>query len=250
MKTALSVQIEEIGKRLDRIEPDIKHYFLETGANDGIKQSNSIELENLGWDGILIEPSPVAFELLNKNRKCTYKFQCAVGDGQKHKAVGSFTDGSLMGSCDSQYMKRDIYKGKVTKILNKLPGRISKHLQFIKRPKLTEVALQSISEVIRETSIKKIDIMTLDIEGFELFALRGISACDDPRIIAIETHSRDSLQISDLLLSKNYILLKNLSSFTLQNNPQWSEDQQDYLWVKRSDNNAISACEFNKIEGQ
>ena len=102
MKTALSVQIEEIGKRLDRIEPDIKHYFLETGANDGIKQSNSIELENLRWDGILVEPSPVAFELLNKNRKYTYMFQCEVGNGQKRKVVKSFTDDSLVRNSDTQ----------------------------------------------------------------------------------------------------------------------------------------------------
>ena len=48
-----------------------KHVFLEAGAFDGELLSNSLLFEmKKGWTGVLIEPNPVAFDmLLTKNRK-------------------------------------------------------------------------------------------------------------------------------------------------------------------------------------
>ena len=48
-----------------------KHVFLEAGAFDVELLSNSLLLEmKKGWTGVLIEPNPVAFDmLLTKNRK-------------------------------------------------------------------------------------------------------------------------------------------------------------------------------------
>ena len=46
--------------------------FLEFGATDGLKLSNSYMLENfLGWKGVLSEPSPQWHNLLKKNRANT-----------------------------------------------------------------------------------------------------------------------------------------------------------------------------------
>ena len=43
--------------------------YLEIGAVDGIKHSNTKYLEDSeGWTGVLVEPNPVSFELLRKNR--------------------------------------------------------------------------------------------------------------------------------------------------------------------------------------
>jgi FkbM family methyltransferase len=43
--------------------------FIEIGASDGIRLSNTYLLEQLGWKGICVEPIPEKFELLKKNRK-------------------------------------------------------------------------------------------------------------------------------------------------------------------------------------
>src|SRR3990167_3911424 len=52
-------------------------FFVEAGALDGLFMSNTKLLEDLGWNGILIEPSLKAAEKCRLNRKCIVE-QCAL----------------------------------------------------------------------------------------------------------------------------------------------------------------------------
>lgn len=45
-------------------------YFVDVGAHDGIVHSNTYALEQMGWDGVCIEPNGEAFMALSENRKC------------------------------------------------------------------------------------------------------------------------------------------------------------------------------------
>ena len=47
-----------------------KGYFVDIGAHDGVTFSNSKFFEELGWEGICIEPNPKVFPILENNRKC------------------------------------------------------------------------------------------------------------------------------------------------------------------------------------
>ena len=45
--------------------------FVDIGANDGVTISNTLYFEKeLGWNGLAIEPIPVAYEKLKVNRSC------------------------------------------------------------------------------------------------------------------------------------------------------------------------------------
>jgi len=44
-------------------------FYVEIGAWNGYKKNSTIILENLGWDGVCIEPTPESFEQLIKSRK-------------------------------------------------------------------------------------------------------------------------------------------------------------------------------------
>ena len=45
-------------------------YFVEIGAFEGAKKNSTIILENKGWQGVCVEPTPESFEKLIQNRKC------------------------------------------------------------------------------------------------------------------------------------------------------------------------------------
>lgn len=52
---------------LDYFKSKYNGRFLDIGANDGITLSNVYALALKGWNGIMCEPSPKAFELLKRN---------------------------------------------------------------------------------------------------------------------------------------------------------------------------------------
>ncbi len=63
-------QIEQDLKVLKYFDYKKNGYFIEVGANDGIKLSNTYLLEkDYNWKGICIEPVPSIFNKLKKNRK-------------------------------------------------------------------------------------------------------------------------------------------------------------------------------------
>ena len=97
------------------------------------------------------------------------------------------------------------------------------------RPLLTKVQVRTLSNLIEVSKIDLIDIMVLDIEGYEISAIKGLDSKYDPRIMVIETRKRDAFEINDLMLGKGYILFENLSKFSTASDPSWSEDHQDYL---------------------
>lgn len=55
--------------------------FLDIGANDGMTLSNSRALFERGWVGVLIEPAPSVFPLLQRNieRSLSMAYNCAIG---------------------------------------------------------------------------------------------------------------------------------------------------------------------------
>ena len=54
---------------IEAIAPNPGGYFVELGANDGVRQSNTYKLQrHFGWTGLLIEPSPRRFVECVANR--------------------------------------------------------------------------------------------------------------------------------------------------------------------------------------
>jgi len=45
-------------------------YYIEIGAFDGKKKNSTIILEQSGWDGVCVEPTPASYAQLVSNRKC------------------------------------------------------------------------------------------------------------------------------------------------------------------------------------
>lgn len=175
-------------------------FYVELGANDGLRQSNTKLLEDyFEWTGVLIEPSPLAFEHLKRNRPNNILInECAVHVSGTIK--GDFTDGSLMASVDGTRQK------------NKF---------------LIEVPARPLSDMLKDHN--DIDIMIIDTEGYELEVIKGLGKIR-PKFLLVEIYSKDFDTIISYLKTLGYELVCNMTNYNVLDNPQWDKTHNDYLF--------------------
>jgi FkbM family methyltransferase len=123
-------------------------FFLDVGSGDGYIHSNTQALEARGWKGICVDPFP-----RNMDGRTCQMFKDVVSS-KSGKTVVFHTAGDLGGIADTLGMYKD---------------------QVIKTPvvMLTTTTLDEI--LVRARAPTFIHFMSLDIEGAELDALRGLS---------------------------------------------------------------------------
>jgi FkbM family methyltransferase len=202
--------------------------YLEVGANDGIIQSNTLALErDLGWSGILVEASPRAFEALRTNRP---------GNFLKHAALVSHRHGSDTATGDFQAgspMGRLIAGGTGRAGAGTLWRSLFSPRRTTRSGPAVTVPATTLDDVLRESPFEALDFISLDVEGHELEVLEGFDiARHRPSALLIEVTPGTIWQILELLLPLGYALVKSVSRFTLQKNPGWSKNHQDYLLMR------------------
>lgn len=178
--------------------------FVEVGANDGIKQSNTLYLEHrLGWRGILIEPIPELYDQCSRNRPLARVFHSACSDPETAArgyipmtecGLMSIVDGTLGGSAREMEW---IHTGE--------------SLQDIKSRKL-KVPCRTLSSILDECGATVIDFLSIDVEGHELSLLRGLDLSRHrPRFILVETIHTDRFALESLL-GRSYRLVAQLTA--------------------------------------
>ena len=130
---------------------DVKDgYFLDIGAHDGISLSNTMFFEKeMGWKGICIEPNPVVFDKIVKNRDCICLNGCIADFTGKSKFL------KIEGYCEMLSGLIDEYDERHLK-------RIDYELQrFGGSKEIIEVDCFKIEDVLAENNISKIDFCSL-----------------------------------------------------------------------------------------
>jgi FkbM family methyltransferase len=123
-------------------------FFLDVGGNHPIYINNTIFFERLGWDGLAFEPSEELVELWKEKRK-TPCLQMVLGSVDGEQEFIQYDDNCMSGVSGSVN-----YCGKIEKKY--------------------AVKCRRLQDILNERNIKKIDFMSLDVEGYELEVLLGI----------------------------------------------------------------------------
>ena len=205
-------------KIIDNLKKNINFqngFFLEVGAHDGLFQSNTLYYEReLNWGGILIEPSFENYLKCLINRPNIKTINCALTSNyylKKNKTLLLENNNSPMA------------KTKNFNFLNNLLGKNYVNANAI-----------SLGRLLNNLNIKKLDLLSLDVEGEELSVLQGINFENvNIKFICIEVWDNQKDQIFEFLKKEKYKLTADLSEFNKKDFPNWSGDHNDYLFERQ-----------------
>lgn len=182
---------------------DIKNgIFIELGATDGVLYSNTLFLENLGWTGILIEPHPIQFKLLEQNRPRCKLYNTLISD-------------NVSKPLDFKFFENHRYHHCVSGVVDTLPDSHNK--EYFDNPgyknfsqKIVQMIPKTLTEIVKDSGFKRIDFMSLDVEGHEYNVLNSYDFSVPITYIMVEalSESEDVINCRKLLQDKNYIFLE------------------------------------------
>lgn len=178
--------------------------YIELGALDGVLYSNTKFFEDqLGWTGILIEPHPEKFKLLQKNRPNNFLFNELISNNSDEVIYRYFVnEHAAVSGVESTLSKHhfDHYFD-------------NENDEWVKNLQQTRINIKprSLTDVCKSTNIKHIDLLSLDVEGHEYEVLMSWDFSIPIDVVLIETlgvqPDKDQL-CRDLLIKNGYTFYK------------------------------------------
>jgi FkbM family methyltransferase len=185
-------------------------FYIEAGANNGIRQSNTLFLErNLGWKGILVEPNIKKFSQCKQYRATNNLFyNCALSPSENiTELCGNFSEddeGESLAASTTLLLDLEYYDESFkTEIIKKINERTQ-----------TVVPAKTLNSILEENKINHVDFMSLDVEGFELEVLRYFNFSKyNISYILIETANRTQYhkEVKNFMENNGYIFYEKIS---------------------------------------
>lgn len=201
--------LHDLDRKLERHLDFDNGFFVEAGANDGLKQSNTYYFERFrAWHGILVEAHPVLAARCRRRRTNALVVQAAlVGPGFPQPTIPLIEAGlmsAVPGAFDNaatMALHLDAARG----FEQPVTGRS------------IDVPARTLSAVLDEAQAPaEFDLLSLDVEGYEPAVLRGLDlARYRPRFICVEVRDRPQI---DALLSGAYAVAE-----VLYDGPVWCD---------------------------
>ena len=169
-------------------------YFVDLAASNGILGSNTFLLERkYGWKGISIEPNPISFKKLIKNRN-SHNVNKVV-TSKDNKIVEFVFNGDIGGIIGENY---DNKPSKRSKLINSLR----------QKNKVKKLYSQSLKTILEKYSAPKIiDYLSLDVEGSEFDILKDFPF-KEYKFLSM-TIERPTEELNKLLFRNDYLFVKN-----------------------------------------
>ncbi len=184
-----------------------KGYFVEVGAMEGVRFSNTYLFERAGWRGICIEPHPDYIGLLRKNRPSSVVIQAAVGNEDKEEVDFFMSHRGSMSTLDKSLEKffRSHYK------------------PWFRGFEEIKVSLITLNTLLKKNNAPiPIDILSIDVEGTERDVLEGFDIKKySPRVVIVEIAIRRE-PVEEYMKKSGYVL-----ACTSPSNAIYCRDESD-----------------------
>jgi FkbM family methyltransferase len=204
-----TIFLRKVGERFALNELDAKlerhlHFdggtFVEAGANDGVAQSNTLYFEaRRGWRGLLVEPVPHLAEECRRFRPHALVEQVALVPPEREGASVALRYANLMSVVKGGMKTSDEEEAHIAAGCD---------VQKIQTYDLSARGA-TLSSLLDKHGLQHVDLLSLDIEGYELAALQGLDfQRHRPRYILVEARYRDEVHA---YLASRYDLVEELS---------------------------------------
>jgi FkbM family methyltransferase len=220
-RTARSFAYDDLDLKLTLFLDFDGGMFLEAGANDGVTYSNTLYCERYrGWCGILVEPIPDLAAECRRNRPTAIVEQAALVGADHHGDTVSmhYCDlSSFVSGTHGSHEADRLWLGRVQRLY---PGLESYTVN---------VPARTLSSLLDKHQVERLDLLCLDLEGYESHALRGIDfARHRPTFILVEV--TEDLEVLEALLGTYYDRVAELSDHRGDETPYY-----DLLYRARSE---------------
>ena len=185
--------------------------YIDVGSHQPFLNNNTYRLYKRGWTGINIDLDFNTIDMFNFFRKKDVNIQTAISDKEEERDLFFFHNRSAINT------------------LSVVSGSNSKEIKKIKTRSLNDVIEDSVFKN------KKIDFVSIDVEGFELNVLKGFDLNKyKPDLIMIEfidTKIKEYyLQNIDNILNSNIYIYMDKNNYKLIN---WIHD--DLVFVPKNE---------------
>lgn len=173
-------------------------FFIEIGAHDGISISNSIFFEKYrSWKGICIEPNPIVYDKLIKNRRSVNLNVCIGNSNETVKFTQIVGYSEMLSGVTSKYDERH---------LNRINNEISQRGGEVKSIYVQMVKLEDIKDIEEN----KIDFVSIDTEGNEFDIVKSIDFEKIYVKVLVIENNYNNVNLASFLKSKKFILIATL----------------------------------------
>lgn len=171
-------------------------YFVEVGCLDGIEFSNTYFFERKGWKGICLEAHHDFIPALRQNRPGAQVVHCAIGEEDRDEVIFYANKAGSLSTVDRSEEER--WKKNYADDFSGFEEQ--------------KVSMRTLTSVFDEYHPQHIDFVSLDIEGYEVNALKGLDLNKyRPHIFIIEYKDDDHKNLlEEILFPSHYHFLAQI----------------------------------------
>jgi len=175
--------------------------FVEIGADDGIRFSNTKMFEDLGWAGLCVEPRHSAFEKLVKNRNCFCEKVAVWKDSGEFEFLDIEGYGKGLSGLTDAYCESH---------RNRIKGELASSAAKDSKQNTMMVECVHPNDLLDKYNLWQVDFMSIDTEGSELDILKEIDYDHfSIRCFTVENNYKDP-KMENFMASKGYRRVKVL----------------------------------------